>query len=59
MGGNDPLPAGPMANATKSAREDLGRYCKTLGTGEIYDWFTQGFATKDLQEAKALLEGLA
>ncbi|MBI3799485.1 MAG: hypothetical protein HY268_21270 [Deltaproteobacteria bacterium] len=26
---------------------------------EIYDWFTEGFDTKDLQEAKALLEALA
>lgn len=26
---------------------------------EIYAWFTEGFDTKDLQEAKALLEGLA
>jgi predicted ATPase len=26
---------------------------------EIYNWFTEGFATKDLQEAKALLEELA
>jgi predicted ATPase len=25
---------------------------------EIYDWFTEGFDTKDLQEAKALLESL-
>jgi predicted ATPase len=25
---------------------------------EIYDWFTEGFDTKDLQEAKALLDGL-
>ena len=25
---------------------------------EIYDWFTEGFDTKDLQEAKALLEEL-
>jgi hypothetical protein len=25
---------------------------------EIYDWFTEGFDTKDLQEAKALLAGL-
>ena len=23
---------------------------------EIYGWFTEGFETKDLQEAKALLE---
>ena len=25
---------------------------------EIYNWFTEGFDTKDLQEAKALLEEL-
>ena len=25
----------------------------------IYDWFTEGFDTKDLQEAKVLLEELA
>jgi len=25
---------------------------------EIYDWFTEGFDTVDLQEAKALLEEL-
>jgi adenylate cyclase len=26
---------------------------------EIYDWFTEGFDTKDLREAKALLDELA
>jgi hypothetical protein len=26
---------------------------------EIYNWFTEGFDTKDLQEAKGLLERLA
>jgi class 3 adenylate cyclase len=26
---------------------------------EIYGWFTEGFETKDLQEAKALLQELA
>jgi len=26
---------------------------------EIYGWFTEGFETKDLQEAKELLEGLS
>jgi predicted ATPase len=25
---------------------------------EIYSWFTEGFDTKDLQEAKALIEEL-
>ena len=27
--------------------------------GEIYGWFTEGFDTVDLQEARALLEGLS
>ena len=26
---------------------------------DVYSWFTEGFDTKDLQEAKALLEELA
>ncbi len=26
---------------------------------EVYGWFTEGFDTKDLQEAKTLLENLA
>jgi predicted ATPase len=26
---------------------------------EIYNWFTEGFDTKDLQEAKTLIEGLS
>jgi predicted ATPase len=26
---------------------------------EVYNWFTEGFDTKDLQEAKALLTELA
>ena len=26
---------------------------------EIYGWFTEGFDTKDLQEAKALIEELS
>ena len=26
---------------------------------EIYDWFTEGFDTADLREAKALLEELS
>jgi adenylate cyclase len=27
--------------------------------GDVYSWFTEGFDTADLQEAKALLEELA
>jgi hypothetical protein len=29
-----------------------------LHAGEIYNWFTKGFDTADLKEAKALLEEL-
>ena len=25
----------------------------------VYNWFTEGFDTKDLQEAKTLLEGVS
>jgi hypothetical protein len=28
----------------------------SFGTAKCYDWFTEGFDTPDLQEAKALLE---
>ncbi len=35
---------------TKEARRKLAR---------VYNWFTEGFDTKDLQEAKALLEELS
>jgi len=28
------------------------------GLAEIYNWFTEGFETKDLQEARALLDSL-
>ena len=27
--------------------------------GPVYGWFTEGFDTPDMQDAKALLEGLA
>ena len=39
------------------AKQDRGaEACAMLA--QIYDWFTEGFDTKDLQEAKALLEEL-
>jgi predicted ATPase len=39
---------------TKQGRRDEAR--RTLS--EIYDWFTEGFDTRDLKEAKALLDDL-
>ena len=48
---NEPRP--PVA----AARQDSTKPAELLS--EIYNWFTEGFDTKDLQEAKALLEELA
>ena len=39
--------------SSKASRTKL-----TQMLSEIYSWFTEGFDTKDLQEAKALLEEL-
>jgi predicted ATPase len=43
-------------NTQHAARTKLNAAHKLLS--EIYNWFTEGFDTKDLQEAKALLEEL-
>ncbi len=39
------------------ARQKLNEAHEMLA--EIYGWFTEGFDTKDLQEAKALLDELS
>ena len=47
--------------ATSLARlwQKQGKRAEALKVlSEIYHWFTEGFDTKDLQEAKALLESL-
>jgi predicted ATPase len=37
-----------------------GKQCEAHSMlAELYGWFTEGFGTKDLQEAKALLDSLA
>ena len=40
----------PQTGAKSTARELLAG---------VYDWFTEGFETRDLREAKALLDELA
>jgi len=40
---------------TKQGRRDEGRAM----LAEIYNWFTEGFDTADLKDAKALLEELS
>jgi predicted ATPase len=48
--------------ATNLARlwQQQGKKSEAHGLlSEIYGWFTEGFDTKDLQEAKALLEELS
>ena len=50
-----------LRTATSLARlwQQQGKQPKlTQMLAEIYNWFTEGFDTKDLQEAKALLEEL-
>jgi predicted ATPase len=38
---------------------DQGRTCEAHDLlAPVYNWFTEGFATKDLKDAKALLEEL-
>ncbi len=49
-GGDELGPALAAARQEKEAHKLLS---------EVYNWFTEGFDTKDLQEAKALLEQLA
>ena len=40
-------------------RRDQGRHAEARDLlAPVYGWFTEGFDTPDLQEAKALLEGL-
>ena len=39
----------------RQSRDREARHCLR----ETYDWFTEGFDTADLREAKALLEGLS
>ena len=44
-------------NTQHSSRTKLDEVHRMLS--EVYNWFTEGFDTKDLQEAKALLEELS
>jgi predicted ATPase len=40
-------------------RRDQGRHAEARGLlAPVYDWFTEGFGTPDLKEAKALLDEL-
>jgi predicted ATPase len=44
-------------NTDHASRIGLAEAHKLLS--EVYNWFTEGFDTKDLQEAKALIEELS
>ena len=44
-------------NTQHASRSALAEAHKMLS--EVYHWFTEGFDTKDLQEAKALIEELS
>jgi zinc-ribbon domain len=49
--------ASPETNTPKHLAEKRAEAQKLLA--EIYDWFTEGFDTADLKEAKALLGALS
>jgi hypothetical protein len=57
--------AGPLVGVARGhqPREVLvrrSRYVEARNLlAPVYDWFTEGFDTRDLKEAKALLDGLA
>ena len=46
-----------MDHAPRNTKHAHAHEAHTM-LSEVYNWFTEGFETKDLQEAKALLERL-
>jgi predicted ATPase len=52
-----PRSAGEYRNHMNCGNQGKTTQARQL-LAEIYGWFTEGFDTKDLQEAKALLEEL-
>ena len=67
--GNPPTPPIPLEYATIDAyaefihgiiQQQQGKKAQARRKlAEVYGWFTEGFATKDLQEANALLTALS
>ena len=58
----EPPPSGRLCTAMSMARlwRDLGKREEARELlAPVYGWFTEGFDTRDLKEAKALLEELA
>ena len=51
------LPAATSLSRLWQQQSKRAEACKLLAP--IYSWFTEGFDTADLQEAKALLEALS
>jgi predicted ATPase len=48
------------AGSLARLRRDQGRHAEARGLlAPVYGWFTEGFETRDLKDAKALLEELA
>jgi hypothetical protein len=50
---------GGAAHLARLLRDTGRREDARLMLGEIYSWFTEGFDTGDLKEAKALLEQMS
>ncbi len=54
-----PFPVQGTGGHRKAPRLTVGELGNRLERGGKYDWFTEGFDTADLKEAKALLDELA
>ena len=57
MGGGSAQPASVGGAIPASLADSLMR--DSIGSPRVYQWFTEGFDTRDLKEAKALLVELA
>jgi len=47
-----------MMSLARLWRQQGNQHAARTMLSEIYNWFTEGFDTRDLQEARALLEEL-
>jgi predicted ATPase len=54
-------PDHPLTTPTQTTEERVAEACRIVeeAFAPVYGWFTEGFDTADLKEAKALLEALA
>ena len=55
----DPTGAAPTSDGVIASNGTIDLKNNTQVLGDVYHWFTEGFDTADLQDAKSLLDALA